>query len=125
VSEAARKGLRNRCSSSGGIIFGLTLILLGGVVILQNVGLVPATFGGVWALTLWGLVFISLGLAKLFTPSPRSLREGTGHLFIGCWVLLNQFRIWNYRDSWPILLVWIGIGLVWSALERPRYAGVK
>jgi hypothetical protein len=96
------------------------LILLGVVLILRNVGLVAPTAGGVWWLTLWGLLFISLGLVKLFSPGPRNRREGVGQLFIGSWLLLNQFRIWNYRDSWPILLVGIGIGIIWSALERPR-----
>jgi hypothetical protein len=111
--------------NSGGVVFGLMLILLGVVLILQNTGLVPSTPLGFWWLTLWGLLFISLGVAKLFTRNPGNLREGVGQLFIGSWLLLNQFQVLRYRDSWPILLVGIGIGITWSALERPRYPGVK
>lgn len=115
----------NRRRKSGGIVFGLMLVLLGVVLILQNVGLVPSTPRGFWWLTLWGLLFISLGLVKLFASGPPDRREGVGQLFVGSWLLLNQFQVLNYRDSWPILLIGIGIGIVWSALERPRYPGVK
>jgi hypothetical protein len=114
-------GFGNRRRKSGGIVFGLMLILLGAVLILRNVGLVPPTSGGLWWLTLWALLFISLGLVKLFTAGPHNRREGVGQLFVGSWLLLNQFQVLNYRDSWPILLIGIGIGITWSALERPRY----
>ena len=117
-------GFGKRRRNHGGIVFGLMLVLLGVVLIMRNVGLVPSTSGGVWWLTFWGLVFISLGLAKLFTPGSSNRREGVGQLFIGSWLLLNQFQILKYRDSWPILLVGVGIGIIWSALERPRYPGV-
>jgi hypothetical protein len=113
------EGCGNR-RRTGGIVFGLMLILLGVVLILRNVGLVPTTSAGVWLLTLWALLFISLGLVKLFTSSRSNRREGVGQLFIGSWLLLNQLQVLRYRDSWPILLVGIGIGIVWSALERPR-----
>jgi hypothetical protein len=111
---------KNRRRSSGGIVFGLMLILLGVVLILRNVGLVPTTSVGIWLLTVWALLFISLGLVKLFTPSPRIRREGVGQLFIGSWLLLNQLQVLKYRDSWPILLIGIGIGIIWAALEKPR-----
>jgi uncharacterized BrkB/YihY/UPF0761 family membrane protein len=112
-------GLGNRRRNSGGIIFGMMLILLGILLILQNAGLVPSTPRGFWWLTLWGLLFISLGLVKLFTSGPSHRREGFGQLFVGAWLLLNQFQVLRYRDSWPILLVGIGIGIIWSALDRP------
>jgi hypothetical protein len=118
-------GFGHRRRKSGGIVFGLMLILLGVVLILRNAGLVPPTRVGFWWLTLWALLFISLGLVKLFTPGPPNRREGIGQLFIGSWLLLNQFQFLNYRDSWPILLVGIGIGITWSALEGPRFPGVK
>jgi LiaF transmembrane domain len=111
----------NRRRNSGGIVFGLMLILLGAVLILRNVGLVPPTSRGLGWLTLWALLFISLGLVKLFTAGPHNRREGVGQLFVGSWLLLNQFQVLNYRDSWPILLIGIGIGIIWSAIERPRY----
>ena len=97
------------------------LALSGVVLILQNVGLVPSTPRGFWWLTLWGLLFISLGLVKLFAPGPPNRREGIGQLFVGFWLLRNQFQVLNYRDSRPILLIGIGIGITWSVIERPRY----
>jgi hypothetical protein len=114
-----KTGFANRRRNSGGIVFGLMLILLGVVLILRNAGLVPPTSAGIWWLTFWGLLFVSLGLVKLFTPGPAHLRESFGHLFVGVWLLLNQFQVLRYRDSWPILLVGIGIGITGSALRPP------
>lgn len=115
LSNGVLKSRRN----TGGIVFGLMLILLGVVLIFQNMGLVPSMPRGFWWLTFWGLLFISLGLVKLITPGPAHRREAFGQLFVGTWLLLNQFQVLRYRDSWPILLIGIGIGIVWSAVDRP------
>ena len=105
--------VKRRSRNRSGIAFGLMLMLLGIVLVLQNTGLVrPA---GVF----WSLLFISLGLAKLFTRRPYRRLEGVGFLFVGSWLLLNQLQVLRYRDSWPILLVGIGISIVWNALAGP------
>ena len=98
------------------VVFGLMLVLLGGLLALHTTGLVPWPPAGLWWLSFWGLVFVSLGLARLFVPDAGRGREGWGLLFVGCWLLLNQTHVLRYRDSWPILVIGIGIGIVWNAL---------
>jgi len=104
----------------GGTTFGFMLVLLGVVLLLRNTGLMPwPDRGGSW-LPFWSIVFLSLGLSRFFTPRPDGRREGVGLLFVGAWLLLNQLQVLIYRDSWPILLVGIGLSIVWGALAgRP------
>jgi hypothetical protein len=42
-------------------------------------------------------------------------------VFFGVWMLLNETRLWRFHDSWPLLLVAIGINVIWKELvQRPR-----
>ena len=102
-----------------GIVLGFWLMLLGTLLVLHTTGIAPWPHGGPWGLTFWALILISLGLSKTLAPKVTR-REGFGFLFVGSWLLLNQLQVLRYRDSWPILLVGIGIGIVWSALASRR-----
>ena len=111
-------GGRRRSRNRGGIAFGITLMLLGIILVLRNTGLVHLPVGGQWGLAFWSLFFIILGLTKLFT-SLSGRPEGIGFLFVGSWLMLNLLHVLRYRDSWPILIVGIGISIVWNALVGP------
>ncbi len=43
---------------------------------------------------------------------------GLGFFLLGVWLLLNELDILDYRDSWPLLLIAMGISLVWKSLAR-------
>jgi hypothetical protein len=109
--------LEKRRRNRGGIVLGVWLILLGVVLVLHTTGIAPWPHGGLWWLTIWALILITLGISRLLAPTVRR-RDSFGFLFVGSWLLLNQLHVLRYRDSWPIVLVGIGIGLVWSALAR-------
>jgi hypothetical protein len=40
-------------------------------------------------------------------------------MVIGGWLLLNEMRVLRIRDSWPLLLVALGIHTMWKAIVRP------
>jgi hypothetical protein len=42
-------------------------------------------------------------------------------IFIGVWLLLNEMRVLRFRDSWPLILVALGVHTMWKAL-RPAQA---
>jgi hypothetical protein len=102
-----------------GMFFGLVLVVVGAVLLLQNTGLLH------WRLTrefwreFWPLFLIGLGVLKLLKPRRHGPREGGGLVFLGTWFLLNQMHILRYQDSWPLLLVGMGVSIVWKALARP------
>ena len=115
----------NRRRKSGGIVFGLMLVLLGVVLILQNVGLVSSTPRGFWWLTLWGLLSISLGLVEAYSRLARpTVERASGSCSSALaspepvpGLELSGF-VANppYRDrDWHRLV----------STERPRYPGVK
>ena len=112
--------------SRGSVVLGIWLMLLGGVLALQTTGLVSWPRGGPWWLTAWALVSLTLGVSRLFPSGGKEInyREAFGHLFFGSWLLLNQLHVLRYRESWPVLLVGIGIGIVWSALASRRPARI-
>ena len=114
------------------MVIGLGLVGLG-------IALTVGQFGGFFiASRLWPLLLIALGIGKLLAaPAPRvagcavgdgvmgvdrgvglsgfQARRGAWLIVIGFWLLLDQLRIFRAGDSWPLLLVAVGLGMVWKA----------
>jgi len=96
------------------LVFGVFLMLVGGLLIADNLGLdVPAS---VWSY--WPFLLIALGAIKLVV-GPGDAREG------GFWMLLaglygwvSVFRIGGlaWGSAWPIFLLGAG---VWIVIGRP------
>ena len=110
------------------MVIGLATMGLG-------LALLLGQFGGlVVASRLWPLLLIALGIGKLLTPPvaacdpDRALlgkhgalvrghraRRGGWLIVGGVWLLLDQLRIVRAGDSWPLLLVVLGLAMVWKA----------
>ena len=105
----------SRSLNPGGIVIGVMLILLGGLLTLHNVDIVQ------WSIArhFWPFIPIGIGVTKLLQPVGRNRREGAFILFVGVWLLLNDFRVLRYRDSWPLLLVGWGASIAWDAIAGP------
>ena len=97
-----------------GAIFGLIIMALGVVLLLDRAGVVTL-FGHS---TFWPFLIIAFGLLKLSHPRDDGRREGGWWLFFGGWMLLNEMRVVRFRDSWPLFLVAIGISMVWKEVVR-------
>ena len=106
---------------SGRLVAGAILILLGGIYLLDSLGVVYA--GDITRY--WPLILIGIGITKLSQSRLPSQRTG-GLIFIaiGAVLLLYTLHVgwFRGRDLLPILLLLIGGALIWQAMGRRRYS---
>src|SRR2546428_10298213 len=100
-----------RPPSPEGAVIGAAIILLGIVLLLDQVGII--TWNGLWSF--WPFALIIGGLVKLSRPQ-EGRREGGWLVFIGVWLLINEMHVLRYGDSWPLFLVALGVSIIWKAL---------
>src|SRR5690242_11341054 len=98
------------------LAFGLAIIALGVLLLLDRVGTIEWAGRSGW----WPLFLIAFGLARAAMSTSRGLGSGVFFALVGVWGLLNQYGVLDYDRSWPILLV-IGGGsmIVGSFRRRP------
>ncbi len=112
-----------RCNSSCGrssvvrLILGLGVVLVGVLLILDNLDLVEAER----YLRYWPLIPIAMGLAFLARRDRTHIAMGLFFMLFGGWFLLEemdyiQITPWNF--FWPIILVFVGTNLLLGAFRR-------
>ena len=101
-----------------GVVIGLMIVGLGIILLFDQTGL----FGWQPSWSVWPFLIIGAGLARFAAPRPDGSRDGGWVIFIGVWLLLNEMRILRFRDSWPLILVALGVQTMWRALVRPTRA---
>ena len=106
---------RNGQPTTGQLMTGLVLILVGIAFMVDRITILDVDGG--W----WPFILLAIGAVKFFAPA-GSRRSGAWLLFIGCWGLVNEFHLFglDYRTSWPLLIVGVGIMTVWRAFEGPH-----
>jgi hypothetical protein len=100
-------------------VFGVILIGLGGVFILQNLGMVDAGDIGSW----WPVILIGFGISSLIAPKDAGDSAGGVILTaLGSFFLLHKLDVidWRFRDVWPAFLVLAGIALILRSLAERR-----
>ena len=108
--------LRSHRPGNGSLIIGTTMMLFGLALLLDEAGIVE----GPGYATFWPLVIATVGVFKLSQRRADGPRHGIWWVVIGVWLLLAQFRFNWLRESWPLLLVAVGIAMVWKDLARRR-----
>ncbi|MCH8619813.1 DUF5668 domain-containing protein [Undibacterium sp. TS12] len=94
--------------SKGNLFFGLTLIVAGCIFLMDHMGLIEA-------FEYWFLlpVMIALsGLVDIISPrKPEHIAKGFFNLVFAFWlyVSIEQVWGWNFRTSWPLLLIAFGV----------------
>lgn len=94
--------------SKGNLFFGLTLIVAGSVFLMDRMELIHA-------FDYWFLLpaMIALGgVVDIVSPSkPEHIAKGCFSLVFALWlyVSIEQLWGWNFRTSWPLLLIAFGI----------------
>lgn len=106
--------LDGRAPEWPGILIGLTIVGFGLILLFDQTGL----FGWQPSWSVWPFLIIGAGLSRFATPRPDGSREGFWLMFIGVWLLLNEMRVLRFRDSWPLILVALGIHTIWRALVK-------
>src|SRR5262245_13860684 len=98
-------------------LFGLALVALGAIFILDNLHLIYA--GRLW--DYWPVLMIVPGLARLLQPSRPGQRVWGAILVAlgGLFLLRNLDVFWiPFHRVWPILLVVGGLYLIWQTATR-------
>jgi hypothetical protein len=103
---------RNRVA----LVVGSLLIAVGVLVALDRTGVV------VWTnrRNLWPIIFIAIGLAQLAYTYDSRPRRGFVFLLGGIWLLLNELNVMRFSNSWPLLLVAIGVTMAWDGWSPGR-----
>jgi predicted membrane protein len=100
------------------ILFGVGLIGIGGVWILEQLGIIPHVLRDV--LISWQMILIVIGIFSLFSGNETS---GWILIFIGGFFLVpHVFEIpWELRRlAWPVLLVSIGVLMLVRHQRKPK-----
>jgi hypothetical protein len=114
VSDAVQRHRRVTAA-----IFGVILIALGTIFILDNLGYVDAF--RFW--DYWPVVLIGFGLSSLIAPKDAGDSAGGAVMTaVGTFFLLRKLDVinWRIRDVWPAFLVLAGVALIARALTERR-----
>lgn len=116
-----RKEAMNMCASRhederlSGLMWGVGLVLVGSVFLLQYLDVLPFRLWRAW----WPLVLVMVGIAQMVgRPTAKGLGDGVGTILIGAWcfVATNGLFGLTWRTSWPLALVAAGTGMVVRAI---------
>jgi LiaF transmembrane domain len=95
----------------GGLMWGIGLVLLGTVILLQYLDVMPFTWWHDW----WPLVVMLFGVSQIVTSRrPKGIGSGVSILLIGGWLFVATNHVWGltWHNSWPLALVASGVGMV-------------
>jgi cell wall-active antibiotic response 4TMS protein YvqF len=101
---------------NGSLIVGTAILLFGLALLLDEAGIIE----GPGYATFWSLVIATVGVFKLSQRRADGTRHGIGWVVTGVLLWLTRFRFDWLRQSWPLLLVAVGIAMVWKDLARMR-----
>lgn len=102
------------------VLWGLALIVLGTVVLLDRLGHIDAQEYWHYAPLLLVLVGVSQTIGY---PSPKEFGSGLWTAFVGLWlfaVLENAFGL-TWRNSWPLFILMWGVKLVLDPFIARRW----
>jgi hypothetical protein len=119
VSDTVNGLEPQRRAEGGGIMWGLTLVTIGGVFLAQRLGWLTIN-----PFKLWPAVFIAMGLGSLVSGGHGSLLGAFSFFWMGAIFFLHNFDVIGLQDSWPLFIVLAGITTTWKALAPPRPARV-
>jgi hypothetical protein len=115
----------DRPTNHGQIMWGVLIVAAGVLLLIERTGLADIRLTS----QIWPILPLGLGLLRLIDPpmlnGRHSRRSAAWLLFLGCWGLLNEFHVrgLDYHNSWPLLVIFFGVTLVFTPPRKERAAG--
>ena len=100
----------------GSVAVGIVLVGLGVLFLLERQGIIPSDV----FYHLWPLIFVIVGLTRMFGPQNSKERVWGGLLILfGVLLLLGELGRpqFSFHRIWPFALIALGIFVVWSAIQ--------
>jgi len=116
-ARVSRRGYR---SHNHGIFFGIVVVAIGCLLLLDNLGIFR--FRDIWQY--WPVLLIVWGVSHLIdSRTPSGWIWGGMIALVGAFFLLDTLDIivFNFAVVWPVLLIAFGISVLVGALERNRF----
>jgi predicted membrane protein len=122
VSERIQRRMERRRyrSGAGGIVIGALIVLIGLMILLDNMGIVRVH--DVWRY--WPVLLIVLGVSKILeSRAPAGYIWGGVITLAGALLLLDNLDIvvFDFNYIWPLLLIAFGLSMLLRSLDRKRY----
>src|SRR5436190_1899998 len=122
MDRGATMGNGMRGNSTGSLLSGLTIVVIGVVLLLGQFGYVNVA--NLWHF--WPLFFIISGIAKLTSSSYTTPRIWGGFLIlVGVLLTLHEFDRFpfGFDHLWPLFIIVGGLLLMWQAYDARRNGG--
>jgi hypothetical protein len=100
----------------GNIVIGAMLVLTGVAIVLDRAGVTH--WRDNW--TLWPLVLGGIGLARLVESRAGEPKQGLLFLTAAVWILLSEVGWLSLADSWPIVVIMLGLIVALNGIPRRR-----
>ncbi|WP_374354624.1 hypothetical protein [Chitinimonas sp.] len=100
------------------LFLGLSLIAIGVAFFMVNAGLISQAM----ALTLWPALIAIMGLVRIVTASRAfDVVGGVARIAVAGWLYacLEHIGGWTFRDSWPAVIIVLGLMFMAKGLLRP------
>jgi predicted membrane protein len=109
-------------TASTRLVVGLWIVVVGAVLLLNNLGVINA--GQFWRY-FWPLILVFIGTTMLINNQTRIQRQRLGWIFVivGGWIFVNRLGwidISIFKLLLPALLLFVGGTLVWRAFNAPK-----
>jgi predicted membrane protein len=116
----ARLERRRHRSGSGGLVVGAVIVMIGVILLLENLGLLHAA--EIWRY--WPVALIAIGVARILeSQRPSALLWGGLLAGIGTFILLDNLDIFviDFRLIWPLILIAFGVAILLRGIEQKSY----
>jgi hypothetical protein len=109
----------NGDARGGNLVIGIMLVVLGAGIALDRAGIVH--WSGMWSL--WPLILGGIGLARFIQSPPGEPKEGLVFMTLAAWLLVSEAGYFALQDSWPLLVIAIGLIIAFNGGPRRRWHG--
>ena len=96
------------------LFWGVLLIGLGAALLIDNFTEVVYVSGRD-VVHWWPMILILVGVGKM-TGAVGRRGGGFGLVVLGSWFLLNTMTAWDYRETWPVIIMFWGLKMIWHSL---------